>query len=109
MSLAAILHLVLHIVVPLLLALVVDRKRWWRLWLVMMLTMAVDLDHLLAVPLYDPDRCSIVAHPLHRWFVWPLYGLLALLPPTRWWGVGLLIHMALDASDCVRQQGYLPL
>ena len=28
-------------------------------------TMLVDLDHLLATPLYNPDRCSLGFHPLH--------------------------------------------
>ena len=33
----------------------------------MMATMLVDLDHLFADPIYDPDRCSIGFHPLHQY------------------------------------------
>jgi hypothetical protein len=33
----------------------------------MALTIIVDLDHLLADPIYDPNRCSIGFHPLHSY------------------------------------------
>ena len=32
----------------------------------MIATMLVDIDHLLATPIYDPLRCSIGYHPLHQ-------------------------------------------
>ena len=32
----------------------------------MLATMVVDLDHLLADPILDPQRCGIGFHPLHR-------------------------------------------
>ncbi|UTA46972.1 DUF6122 family protein [Simiduia sp. 21SJ11W-1] len=105
MSLAGLGHILLHFLVPLLIARVCARAHWRNALVWMLLAMLVDLDHLLATPLYDPDRCSITYHPLHLWPVWPLYGLLALWPRTRWLGVGLLVHMLLDASDCVRQFG----
>lgn len=106
MNFAAIGHLVLHFLVPLLLARLCAGPRWRWAWFWMMATMLVDLDHLLANPLYDPERCSITYHPLHLWPVWPVYGLLALWPKSRWLGVGLLVHMLLDGVDCVRQQGW---
>jgi hypothetical protein len=59
------LHLVLHALVPLLVAWIFFRNRWQRAWAIMLATMLVDLDHLLADPIYDPDRCSIGFHPLH--------------------------------------------
>lgn len=103
MSIAAWLHLVLHLLVPLAVARLLAPAGWRRAWLLMMLTMVVDLDHLWATPLYDPERCSVTYHPLHRGWTWPLYGLLALWPRARWLGLGLLIHMALDTVDCARQ------
>ena len=33
----------------------------------------MDIDHLLANPIYDPLRCSINFHPLHSWFMFPIY------------------------------------
>ncbi|HEX4873103.1 MAG TPA: DUF6122 family protein [Nevskiaceae bacterium] len=106
MTLNGLLHLLLHALVPAAVALRWNRSRALRLWLVMMATMAVDLDHLLARPIYDPGRCSIGFHPLHRAPAIAVYGLLTLLPATRVVGVGLLLHMALDAGDCaVQKQG----
>ena len=66
----------------------------------MMLTMLVDLDHLLADPIYDPGRCSIGFHPLHKFVQIGLYLILSVLPKTRLIGIGLVIHMLLDAIDC---------
>lgn len=66
----------------------------------MVATMLVDLDHLVASPIYNPERCSIGFHPLHQpWFV-ILYFILCFVPKTRLIGIGLIIHMALDAIDC---------
>ncbi len=94
------LHLLLHALVPLCVALVFFRRRWQWAWLVMMATMLVDLDHLLATPIYDPSRCSIGFHPLHR--LWPIlvYVTACCFRQTRWVGLGLVIHMALDSIDC---------
>lgn len=66
----------------------------------MMLTMLVDLDHLLADSTYDSGRCSIGFHPLHKFVPIGLYLILSVLPKTRLIGIGLLIHMLLDAIDC---------
>jgi hypothetical protein len=63
-------------------------------------TMLVDLDHLVARPVFDPCRCSIGFHPLHTWPAIIGYGILAVYPRTRLVGLGLLIHMALDQADC---------
>jgi len=100
MGLRAVLHLLLHLLVPGAVARVFFRTRWRHAWLVMLATMAVDLDHLLATPLYDPNRCSIGFHPLHTAPAIALYVALAAWPRTRLVGVGLLIHMALDGVDC---------
>ncbi len=66
----------------------------------MMATMLVDLDHLLANPIYDAGRCSIGFHPLHGLVPMMIYCLLCLLPKTRYVGIGLMIHMLLDSIDC---------
>lgn len=65
-----------------------------------MSTLLVDLDHLLADPLYDPNRCSIGFHPLHQFIPIGFYGLMLLHRKTRIIGLGLVIHMLLDLSDC---------
>ena len=60
----------------------------------------IDIDHLWADPLYDPGRCSIGFHPLHRTPAIVFYALLLLPRRTRLLAIGLLVHMGLDALDC---------
>ena len=100
MTLSSVIHLVLHGAVPALIAWLCFRDQWLRAGLIMVATMLVDLDHLLANPLYDPHRCSIGFHPLHTVPFIAIYVLLALPKPTRLIGGGLIIHMALDWVDC---------
>ncbi|NNF58974.1 MAG: hypothetical protein HKN04_12135 [Rhodothermaceae bacterium] len=95
------LHLVLHAVVPGLVAVLFFRDRWKAAWGVMLATMLVDLDHLLADPIYDPARCSLGFHPLHTAPAIALWAALALSEKTRLVGLGLLIHMGLDGLDCL--------
>jgi hypothetical protein len=99
-SLRALLHIALHFGVPALVAFVAFRKQWLRAWLILCATMAVDVDHLFANPIYDPNRCSIGFHPLHTWPAICVYVVLLFPKVTRLVGVGLLIHMALDTLDC---------
>jgi hypothetical protein len=63
--------------------------------------MIVDVDHLLANPVYDAGRCSIGFHPLHQYPAISLYGIALLWPRVRLFAIGLLIHMLLDGIDCV--------
>ena len=94
------LHISLHLVVPLAVVGLFFKKEWKIAYFIMLSTMLVDLDHLLANPIYDPNRCSIGFHPLHQpWFI-ALYFILSFYPKTRFIGVGLVIHMVLDAIDC---------
>jgi len=66
----------------------------------MIATMIVDLDHLLANPMYDPNRCSIGFHPLHSYLAVVIYVGLLFFPRVRLIAIGLVIHMALDYADC---------
>lgn len=93
-------HLFLHFAVPLAIALAFFRARWRSATLIMIATMLVDLDHLLATPLYDPNRCSIGFHPLHTWPAMLVYLGLLIPKRTRLVGLGLVIHMVLDGIDC---------
>lgn len=93
-------HLFLHFLVPLLVAYLCFTKNWKVAYVIMMSTMLVDLDHLLATPIYSPTRCSIGFHPLHQPGLIILYLVLCFVPKTRLVGLGLSIHMALDAIDC---------
>jgi len=101
MTFRSVFHLLLHALVPLLVAVIFFRQDWKRAWLIMFATMLVDLDHLLADPIYDPDRCSIGFHPLHTYPAIAGYVLLSIPRTTRLLGLGLVIHMALDVVDCL--------
>ena len=105
MTLTLIFHLTLHTLVPLVIALVFFRDQWQKAWLIMLATMLVDLDHLLADPIFAADRCSIGFHPLHTYTAITVYLLMTLWRPLRLVGIGLLIHMVVDASDCWRMAG----
>ena len=68
----------------------------------MILTMIVDLDHLLADPIYQADRCSINFHPLHSYYAIFVYLIMVFLQrPLNIIGIGLLLHMLTDFSDCL--------
>jgi len=114
------LHIASHFLVPLAVALVAYRARWRQAALLMAATMVVDADHLLAIPIYDPARCSINFHPLHSTVAIALYAAAFVAPlvvpklgtdpsihrrawPVHLVGLGLLIHMALDWTECVRR------
>lgn len=93
-------HIALHFLVPAILVALFFRKNWKSAYLIMIGTMLVDIDHLVANPVYDTDRCSIGFHPLHRlWFI-IFYLALCFVPKTKLVGLGLSVHMALDAIDC---------
>ena len=93
-------HIALHFLVPALVVGVFFRDRWRAAYLAMIATMLVDIDHALADPIYDPGRCSIGFHPLHEPWLFVVYGAMCFVPGTRFLGIGLLIHMGLDAVDC---------
>ena len=93
-------HLALHFTVPLLVAFLFFRENLKLSYLAMILTMLVDLDHLLASTIYDANRCSIGFHPLHQYWFIAIYLVMSFFSKTRLIGVGLIIHMSLDALDC---------
>ncbi len=93
-------HYSLHFLAPGVIALLFFRSKWKRAWLIMLATMLVDLDHLLATPIFDPERCSIGFHPLHSYWAIGLYFLMLFYSRTRIVGVGLLFHMLTDFLDC---------
>ncbi len=67
----------------------------------MVSALIVDLDHLLANPVYDPQRCGIGFHPLHSYLAIVVYLAMTILPKTRLFAIGLIIHVLLDAVDCI--------
>lgn len=74
--------------------------QWKRATLILWLTMLVDVDHLLATPLFNACRCSINFHPLHSYPAIALYVVLFFIPRCRIIAIGLILHMATDQLDC---------
>ena len=97
----SIFHIFLHFLVPFIVANTVWRKRWIWPFILMVSTMAVDFDHFLANPVFDPNRCSIDFHPFHSWPAIGIYLILLFSPRLRILAIGLLIHMTLDGIDCL--------
>lgn len=97
-----ILHYFLHLGFPLIIAFVFFRENWKRAYLILLATMLIDLDHLLASPVFQADRCSINFHPLHTYYA--MFGYVFLLffgKPYRIMGLGLLFHILTDFIDCL--------
>ncbi|MEP0191109.1 MAG: DUF6122 family protein [Erythrobacter sp.] len=91
-----------HWLVPFAIGWLIWRENWLRAGLVIASANVIDLDHLLADPIFDPNRCSIGFHLLHGWIAGIAYLLLLLVP--RWWvrafAVGAMWHLAVDWGDC---------
>lgn len=98
----AFLHYFLHLVFPFFIAYGFYRKDWKRVYMIFLATMLVDLDHLVAHPIYQANRCSINFHPLHTYHAFIVYSLLLFLrKPFHILGIGLLFHMLTDFIDCL--------
>lgn len=95
-------HYFLHFGFPLFISFVFYRKDWKRVYLILVATMLVDLDHLFANPIFQANRCSINFHFLHTYYAMLIYiGLLFFRRPFNIIGIGLLFHMLTDFIDCM--------
>lgn len=96
-----ILHYGIHFIVPLFLAYFFFKERRFFVLLVFWSAIAIDLDHLLANPVYDANRCSIGFHPLHSYMAIVGYALLLIPKKTRIFGCALVLHILADYLDCL--------
>ena len=94
-------HYGIHFILPLLIAMLFYKKSVWKVYLIMIATMLIDLDHLLANPIFDPNRCSINFHPLHSYYAIGIFLLMLIPNKTRVLAIGLLIHILADSVDCL--------
>lgn len=79
-----------------------NKKAFTHLCFVVFGSNLIDLDHLLANPIYDPLRCSINFHPLHSWYALPVYigGILYHNKFLRYFCIGVLLHLGMDWAYC---------
>jgi hypothetical protein len=96
-------HYFLHFVFPVVFALVLYKTEWVKPYIILLITMLVDLDHLLATPIYAPCRCSVGFHLLHSYPAIAVYVVLLFFKPTRIVAIGLVWHMITDYIDCMMQ------
>lgn len=101
MSYPDFIHYGLHFIAPLLIAYWYAPKKWKKAYFILIATMLIDLDHLLADPIFDPDRCSIGFHPLHSFYALGIYMILLIPKKTRLLALGLLFHLLTDWIDCL--------
>lgn len=94
-------HLILHFGLPAGIAAIFFRNNFLPAFLIMAAAILIDLDHLLADPVFMEGRCSVGFHVLHSYWAAGVYFLLAVIPKTRLIGLGLLIHILVDGLDCL--------
>lgn len=100
MDLKFLIHYSFHFIVPAIIAYVFFKENWKKVYLVFIATMLIDLDHLVANPIFEPNRCSINFHPLHSYIAISIYFLLLIWKKSRILGIGLLLHILADSIDC---------
>ncbi len=101
MNYADIIHYSLHFIAPAFIAYWYTPKKWKKSYLILLATMLIDLDHLVADPIFDPNRCSIGFHPLHSYLALAIYATLLFPKKTRLVAIGLLFHLLTDWIDCL--------
>lgn len=101
MTLKFIIHYGLHFVVPLLISLYFFKNQWKKVYGIFLLSMLIDIDHFLANPIFDANRCSINFHPLHTYYALCMYVLILFFKKLRLLSVALLLHLFADYLDCI--------
>ena len=93
-------HYGIHFLVPIAIGFVFFKENRLMVMTILLSGILIDVDHLIANPIFDPNRCSIGFHPLHSYWALVLYVALFLYKRTRIFGLALLIHILADAIDC---------
>lgn len=93
-------HYGMHWVIPMFISRVYYPHQFIRSAFILLMGNMVDIDHLWAMPMYAPYRCSIGFHTFHQLIPIIIYGILLLPAKTRIFAIGLLWHMLTDTVDC---------
>ena len=93
-------HYGIHFLVPIAVAMLFYKEQQKKAILILLSAIIIDVDHLLANPIFDPNRCSIDFHPLHSYWAIGIYIALLFFKKSRIFGVALLIHILADIADC---------
>lgn len=93
-------HYGIHFIFPIIIAFLFFKENRTRAMLLLLAGILIDVDHVFADPIFDPNRCSINFHPLHSYWAMGVYMALLFFKKTRIFGIALLIHMLADLADC---------
>jgi len=96
-----ILHYGIHFMVPFAIGFLFFKEQKLKISFLLLMGILIDVDHLLASPIFDPNRCSIGFHPLHGYWAIGIYFILLFFKKTRIIGLALLIHILADIVDCL--------
>lgn len=99
-------HYGIHFILPVAIGLLFFKQHRLKVILTLWAGILIDVDHLWAEPIFDPERCSIGFHFLHSYWAIAVYIGLLLFDKTRIIGLALLIHILADATDCYLMSTY---
>lgn len=94
-------HYGIHFIVPIFIAFYFYRENVVRVSIFLLLGILIDIDHVLATPIFEAKRCSINFHLLHSYWAIGVYVILFAIKKTRILGLALLIHIIADTVDCL--------
>ena len=94
------LHYGIHFIAPVLISILFFKEHRLKVVLILWAGILIDVDHLLADPIFDPNRCSINFHPLHTYWAIGVYFALLFFKKTRVLGLALVLHIIADTVDC---------
>ena len=95
------LHYGIHFLVPIVIAFWFFKDNRIKVALILLAGIIIDVDHLWANPLFDPNRCSIGFHMLHSCWAILAYSIFPFFKTTRIIGLALIIHIFADTVDCL--------
>ncbi|SFW27948.1 DUF6122 family protein [Cellulophaga fucicola] len=95
------LHYGIHFIVPIIIGYFFFKEQRIRAIIILLAAILIDIDHIIATPIFDPNRCSINYHPLHTYWAMGVYLGLLFFRKTRIFGIALLLHMLADFVDCL--------
>ena len=94
------LHYGIHFVLPIIIAFLFFKENRTRAMIILLAGILIDVDHVFADPIFDPNRCSINFHPLHSYWAIGIYLALFFFKKARIFSIALLIHILADLTDC---------
>ncbi|CAM4223964.1 DUF6122 domain-containing protein [Zobellia roscoffensis] len=93
-------HYGIHFIVPIVVGWYFYKEYRAKAIVILLAGILIDVDHLLATPIFAPDRCSVGFHPLHSYWAIAIYVGLLFFKKTRIYGLALMIHIVADITDC---------